>query len=149
MKIFINPGHAPDGNPDPGAVNSITGLKESDVVASIGDHLATILKGAGHDVQLLQCDDLGTITDSANSWPADYFISIHCNSAEASEAKGVEVWACDGSKAGSALAICIDAAIVDTFHEVDRGLKIATPHVNGLYVLSNTNMPAVLVETAF
>ena len=31
----------------------------------------------------------------------------------------------------------------------DRGVKIATPGVNGLYVLTNTDMPAVLVELAF
>lgn len=29
------------------------------------------------------------------------------------------------------------------------GVKIATPGVNGLYVLTNTDMPAVLVELAF
>ena len=29
------------------------------------------------------------------------------------------------------------------------GVKIATPDVNGLYVLTNTDMPAVLVELAF
>ena len=28
-------------------------------------------------------------------------------------------------------------------------MKIATPGVNGLYVLTNTDMPAVLVELAF
>lgn len=30
MKVFINPGHAPNGNPDPGAVNTTTSLRESD-----------------------------------------------------------------------------------------------------------------------
>lgn len=25
MKVFLNPGHAPNGNPDPGAVNGETG----------------------------------------------------------------------------------------------------------------------------
>lgn len=28
-------------------------------------------------------------------------------------------------------------------------MKIATPGINGLYVLTNTDMPAVLVELAF
>ena len=28
-------------------------------------------------------------------------------------------------------------------------MRIATPGINGLYVLSNTDMPAVLVELAF
>ncbi|MDR3348101.1 MAG: hypothetical protein LBO03_00610 [Acidaminococcales bacterium] len=34
-KVFINPGHAPGGNPDPGAVGP-TGLRESDVAAAGG-----------------------------------------------------------------------------------------------------------------
>ena len=28
MRVFINPGHAPNGNPDTGAVNHITGARE-------------------------------------------------------------------------------------------------------------------------
>lgn len=28
MRVFINPGHAPNGNPDQGAVNPITGVRE-------------------------------------------------------------------------------------------------------------------------
>lgn len=28
MRVFINPGHAPNGNPDPGAVNPRTGAIE-------------------------------------------------------------------------------------------------------------------------
>ena len=40
----------------------------------------------------------------------------------------------------------IDKLVLDT---TDRGVKIATLGVNGLYVLTNTDMPAVLVELAF
>ena len=31
MKVFLNPGHAPNGIPDPGAKNTETGLRECDV----------------------------------------------------------------------------------------------------------------------
>ncbi len=41
MKIFINPGH--DIRLDSGAVNPIFGLKECDVVLSIGETLQNIL----------------------------------------------------------------------------------------------------------
>lgn len=47
------------------------------------------------------------------------------------------------------LANCIQNQIVNALDTTDRGVKIATPGVNGLYVLTNTDMPAVLVELAF
>jgi N-acetylmuramoyl-L-alanine amidase len=149
MKAFINPGHAPNGEPDPGAVNSSTGLRECDVALNIGNLVAGYLQSAGYETQVLQSDSLSDICNAANNWPADLFISIHCNSAADDSAKGTECWACFGSDAGDKLANCIDAQIVDSIHDVDRGLKIATPGTNGLYVLTNTNMTACLVETAF
>ena len=47
------------------------------------------------------------------------------------------------------LANCIQRELVDALGTTDRGVKIATPGVNGLYVLTNTDMPAVLIELAF
>ena len=76
-------------------------------------------------------------------------MSIHCNAAEAEEANGTETWACAGSYRGSMLARCIQNQIVNALDTTDRGVKIATPGVNGLYVLTNTDIPAVLVELAF
>ena len=76
-------------------------------------------------------------------------MSIHCNAAEAEEANGTETWACAGSYRGSMLANYIQSQIVDALDTTNRGVKIATPGVNGLYVLTNTDMPAVLVELAF
>jgi N-acetylmuramoyl-L-alanine amidase len=149
LKVFINPGHSPNGDPDCGASNPNTGLRESDVVANIGPLVAKYLNAVGIETQLLQSDSLEDICAQANGWPADLFVSIHCNSAPNDEANGVEVWACNGSNEAARLAQCLDDQVFKSIHELDRGLKIATPHVNGLYVLSNTNMPAVLVETAF
>lgn len=149
MKIFINPGHAPNGNPDPGAVNEKTGLRESDVAATVGNAAAQYLINAGVAATVLQHDDLETICDTANASGADLFISIHCNAAEAEAATGTETWACAGSSAGHALAACIQNQIIDALGTVDRGVKTATPGVNGLYVLTNTDAPAVLVELAF
>lgn len=37
MNVFLNPGHAPDGNPDPGAVNYAMNLRESDIAESIAE----------------------------------------------------------------------------------------------------------------
>lgn len=149
MKVFLNPGHAPNGNPDPGAVNDETGLRECDVALAVGKAAESYLNVAGVETELLQSDSLYEICETANSSDADIFVSIHCNAAEAEEANGTETWACAGSYRGSMLANCIQNQLVDALDTTDRGVKIATPGVNGLYVLTNTDMPAVLVELAF
>ena len=150
MNVFINPGHAPIGNPDPGAVNEETGLRECDVALAVGELVANYLDAAGVGVtNVFQCDSLGKICNQANASGADIFVSIHCNAADAEEANGTETWACAGSSNGSTLAGCIQSQIVNALGTTDRGVKIATPGVNGLYVLTNTDMPAVLVELAF
>lgn len=104
---------------------------------------------AGVATELLQSNNLAKICEAANASDADIFVSIHGNAAEAEGANGTETWACAGSYRGSALAGCIQNQIVDALDTTDRGVKIATPGVNGLYVLTNTDMPAVLVELAF
>lgn len=149
MKVFVNPGHAPNGNPDPGAVNEKTGLRESDIAAAVGNAAAQYLINAGVAATVLQHDDLETICDTANASGVDLFISIHCNAAESAEALGTETYCYPGSAVGSDLASTIQRQIVDSLHTVDRGVKFAVPGQNGLYVLNNTSMPAILVELAF
>ena len=149
MKVFINPGHAPNGRPDPGACNSRTGLRESDVVANVGGLVAEYLNAAGVETKNLQSDILSEICYTANRWDADLFISIHCNSAESQYAEGTETFFCHGSANGRRLAECIQDQLVDSMETTDRGVKAAVPGKNGLYVLTNTDMPAVLVELAF
>ena len=149
MRVFLNPGHAPGGEPDPGAVNNATGLRECDVAISVGKSAASYLNAAGVETALLQSDSLEEICEAANTSGADVFVSIHCNSANAEEANGTETWACAESYRGSMLADCIQNQLVDALDTTDRGVKIATPGFNGLYVLTNTDMPAVLVELAF
>lgn len=148
-KIFINPGHAPNGEPDPGACNADTGLRESDVALAISQGVAKYLRNVGYEVQVLQDDSLEEICCQANGWPADLFVSIHCNSAGTDQAKGAETWYCDGSARGAKLATLIQGQLINSLSLVDRGIKDAVPHQDGLYVLTNTDMPACLVETAF
>lgn len=147
MKVFINPGHAPNGQPDPGACGC--GLRESDVVAEVGHAVAGYLTAAGCEVKVLQSDSLSEISSTANAWDADVFVSIHCNSASRDDARGVETYSYYGSDNGRALADCIHERIVGRFEEIDgdfpdRGLKEA-----GFHVIRCTDMPAVLVELAF
>ena len=147
MKVFLNPGHAPEGNPDPGACGY--GLRECDVAKNVADLVAGYLTAAGVGVVgNLQSDSLREVVSASNRVGADVFISIHCNACNG-VAQGTEVWHYYGSGEGEKLAQCIQNQIVDALETVDRGTKGAKPGVNGLYVLSNTDAVAVLVELAF
>ena len=147
MRVFLNPGHAPDGNPDPGACGY--GLRECDVAKNVADLVAGYLAAAGVEVVgCLQSDSLHEVVTTSNNSGADVFISIHCNACNGS-ANGTEVWHYYGSEEGEKLAQYIQNQIVDALGTVNRGTKGAKPGINGLYVLSNTDAVAVLVELAF
>ena len=147
MHVFLNPGHAPDGNPDPGACGH--GLRECDVAKNVADLAAGYLTAAGVEVVgSLQSDSLHEVVTASNHSDADVFLSIHCNACNGS-ANGTEVWHFYGSGAGETLASYIQNQIVTSLGTTDRGTKGAKPGVNGLYVLSNTDAVAVLVELAF
>lgn len=156
MKVFINPGH--DQKYDSGAVNPNTGLRECDVAAEVGALVVDYLEAAGCECQIMQSDNLAptpagrseyadrqgpTVTETANDWGADIFVSIHCNAANTT-AQGTEV-ECYGSGTGEQLAQCIQSQIVDSIGTTDRGVK----YMPQLLVLKYTDMPAVLVEMAF
>lgn len=159
MKVFINPGH--DLDYDSGAVSPRTGLRECEVAAHVSALVKHYLEVAGCTCELMQSDNLAptgegrsryadrqgpTVTEVANEWGADIFVSIHCNSAEADEACGTETFAYDlDGGDGEKLATCIQDQIVDALNMVDRGVK-ANPQ---LFVLRYTAMPAVLVELGF
>lgn len=150
MKVFLNPGHSPNGNPDCGAVNKKTGLRECDVAKKCADLVERYLINAGVEVvDNVQNDSLAYICEKSNDSGADLFISIHCNAAASEQANGTETWYYSSSIKGRALANCIQEQIVDALGTTDRGIKGATPHKNGLYVLTNTEAVAVLVELAF
>lgn len=64
MLVFINPGHAPNGNPDSGAVNETTGLRECDVAKNVADKIEYYLNAAGVATEQLQSDSLGEVSRS-------------------------------------------------------------------------------------
>ena len=76
---------------------------------------------------------------------ADLFVSIHCNAAGNLSAHGTEVECYRLNSSAASLAQCIQDQIVNSLGTLDRGVK----EMPQLIVLKHTNMPAVLVETAF
>jgi N-acetylmuramoyl-L-alanine amidase len=92
-RIVIDPGH---GGHDPGAMGA-DGLKEKDIVLSIGLKLARQLKEQlGIDVVMTRSTDvfipLEERTAIANKVNADLFLSIHANASLNKSASGIETY---------------------------------------------------------
>lgn len=151
MKIFIDPGHNHSGA-DTGAAGN--GLKEQDITYLIASKVKPILERCGIEVKLSR----NAITDSlannsvnaslsartrmANDWGADLFVSIHCN---AGGGTGTETYSYQaGISSAYKLAQAVQKRMIEMVGLPDRGVK-----TKSLYVLHYTNMPAILVETAF
>ncbi len=153
-KIYIDQGHNPE-NPNAGAVGN--GLREQDVTYRVGQELAELLRQSGnYEVRLSRptaSTQLGTSNTSslrarvndANSWGADYFISIHTNASDISSASGTEAYAYSRESRAFRLGENVVKGIVNLTGLPDRGMKVRP----GLYVLKNTAMPAILVELGF
>ena len=152
MRIFIDAGHN-DKNVDTGATGN--GLREQDVTLDIAQLLGKKLAAVGVDVKQSRhnkTDIIGsTLNQSlakraqmANELNADLFISIHCNASANTAAKGTEVYAYSTSSKGYPLAKVVCSSICKRLGTVNRGAK-----TDSFAVLRKTNMPAILVETAF
>ena len=145
MRICIDPGHS--GSYEPGACAA--GVTEAAINMEIAMWLAIYLREAGQEVLLtregdIESDSLTERCRMANEWEADIFISIHCNAAANTEARGFEVYHYPGSQEGYELAERIRAALADLNYTLDRGVKEAR-----FAVLEGTKMTAVLVECGF
>ncbi len=152
MKIFIDAGHNHAGG-DLGAVGN--GLKEQDVTFQIAAALKSLLVAQGHQVKMsrsaltdsigkTEIDSILQRTKMANDWGAELFISIHCNAFD-DKAKGTETLVYSKKSAAYPMAERVQAAIVKRLGTADRGIKERPD----LGVLWRTNMPSLLVETAF
>lgn len=154
IKIYIDQGHNPV-NPNAGAEGN--GLREQNIVYRIGQETAALLRANGNfevrlsrpteDTQLgtSNASSLAARVNDANSWGADYFISLHTNASDLAAATGSEAFVYARDTRASALAADILAALESETGLYNRGV-FARP---SLYVLRRTAMPAVLVELGF
>jgi len=77
------------------------------------------------------------------------FLSIHSNAGPGrwTSAQGLETWFYHGSRKGKKLAAVFQQELVNTLGWLNRGIK--SQQSNQFYVLSRTNMPAILTENGF
>lgn len=154
MKIFIDQGHNPQ-NPNAGAEGN--GVREQDVTYAVGVELAALLRANPFfEVRLSRnspAEQLGTSNatslaarvDAANSWGADYFISLHCNASANTSASGSEVYVYSQSSPAYPLGEDILVGLNNATGLRNRGMFINP----SLYVLRRTSMPSLLVEMGY
>lgn len=154
IRIFIDQGHNPSG-PNAGAEGS--GLREQDVNYLVGERLAQLLnrdpRFTARVSRTTPVERLGTSNatslqarvNMANAWPADYFLSIHCNASTNPDINGSEVYVYREGTQAYWLAQHILQALVKSAGTRDNGVRLNP----SLYVLRRTRMPAALVELAY
>ncbi|MBP6963511.1 MAG: N-acetylmuramoyl-L-alanine amidase [Armatimonadetes bacterium] len=143
-KICIDPGH---GGSDPGAVGN--GLRESDINLDIGLRTRDMFQLDAATVVMTRTTDtyvsLQGRCDIANNFGAHRFLCTHCNSFSDPSANGTETFCHpDDSSTAYDLRNRTNAELVSHMGTYNRGNKTAT-----FYVLSYTNMAAILAEVAF
>lgn len=147
MKLYLDPGH---GGSDPGAQGN--GLREKDLTLDIALKLRSILENnyKNIEVRMSRTGDitkgLAQRTDEANSWDADFYLSIHINSDNGS-ASGYEDYIYTSLSNNSATARyrdIIHTEVVKQNKLNDRGKKKADFHV-----LRESSMDAMLSENGF
>ena len=154
IKIFVDQGHNPQ-NPNAGA--EANGVREQDVTYEVGVRLAELLRAnPNFEVRLSRntpTEQLGTSNatslaarvNAANGWPADYFISLHCNASTNTTASGSEVYVYSETSPAFPLGEAILVGLQNATGLRNRGMRIN----QGLYVLRRTTMPALLVEMGY
>ena len=154
IKIFIDQGHNP-GNINAGAQGF--GMREEDITYNVGRYLADILNNDSRFEARLSRNSstevLGTSNttslaarvNAANSWPANYFLSIHVNANVNPDINGSEVYVYQEYSQSYYMGEQILDAMVNVVGTKNNGLRIRP----SLYVLRKTSMPAALIELAY
>ena len=144
MLFGLDAGHCTSGA-DTGAQGN--GYKEQDLTRQVVTYLAEYLENEGHTAKYCHCHNASTVNESlryrvnkANSLGVDYFVSIHLN---AGGGVGTETYICARGGEAERVAKRVNSKLVQYGYR-DRGVK-----VGNLYVIKNTNAPAILVECCF
>ena len=140
-KVVLDPGH---GGTDYGAIRE--GINEKDITLDLTERVEAILKSKGYKTALTRTDDtylgLQERCDFTEAENPELFVSIHVNSAVATEPYGIEThYYHEESKE---LAEIIQKHLMKHIDTKDRGILKSK-----FYVINHTDVPAVLVETGF
>lgn len=143
FKVYIDPGH---GGNDSGAIG-VRNVLEKNIVLEVSKKITDILRNRGIEVKMSRTTDvfksLSYRTNEANNWGADCFVSIHCNSSDRKDAKGLETF-CYKFKYRKLADYVQNEMVNDKLYTINRGVK-----EKDLHVVRESNMSACLVELGF
>ena len=142
--VVLDAGH---GGEDGGTVEQTATEKEINLAVVL--KMRELLENQGICVVLTREQDIFIKLEErvrvANGEKADLFVSIHCNYYEKdSSIYGLECYYCKGAEDGKYYAERILDTIEKSGEIVSRNAK-----PTGYYILKNTTVPAVLVETGY
>ena len=142
--VVLDAGH---GGEDGGTVEQTATEKEINLAVVL--KMRELLENQGICVVLTREQDIFIKLEEgvrvANGEKADLFVSIHCNYYEKdSSIYGLECYYCKGTEDGKYYAERILDTIEKSGEIVSRNAK-----PSGYYILKNTTVPAVLVETGY
>jgi N-acetylmuramoyl-L-alanine amidase. len=155
IRIFIDQGHNPTGFHNAGATGN--GLFEQDITYQVGIYLANLLNNDARfearvsrptPTTVLGTNNATSLYERvrlANEWPANYFISIHCNSNPNPAINGTEIYIFQYGTQANWLAQHVMDGIVQIAGTRNNGIRIN----QSLYVLRRTTMPSILVELGY
>ena len=155
IKIYIDQGHNPSLFHNPGAEGN--GLYEQDITYKIGMLLFELLDKDSRfevavsrptDTTVLGVDNTSSLAarvEGAESFGADYFISLHTNAYTTGDVRGAEVWVSGSDSEALGFASSVLYGMVESTGQKNRGIKTD----GELYLLKNSTMPTVLVEMGF
>lgn len=150
--ILVDAGHNYDGK-DTGARYEPYNAVEEVITWEIADKLRINLEKMGYKVIMTRkkvtdsiantsaVDSLQARVDMAHNNLVDLYISIHCNMGGGT---GTETYCFSESGYSARLAKLVQEKICEETGLFDRGVK-----TSGFFVIKNTLMPTVLIETGF
>ncbi len=107
--VVIDAGH---GGKDPGAISKNGKYKEKNITLSVALKLGELIKGSYPDIKVVYTRstdkyvELAQRAAIANKNKADLFISIHVNSAKATQARGTETFVMGAHKSEDNFEVC-------------------------------------------
>lgn len=151
--IMLDAGH---GGTDPGAIGKLDGkeIYEKDLTLTITYKVKAILEANGYKTSMTRTGDtlpsLSERPEQANEEDCALFVSVHINSAAATEAHGTETYYSDENNdddygiTSEEFAENIQEGMLKYMNSYDRGVRMAN-----WAVIRKSNMPAILLEVGF
>lgn len=144
IRVVLDAGH---GGKDGGTYHG--DVLEKHINLAVTLYIEEILADYDMELVLTRSEDVFLSLEDrayiANQVNADFFVSIHCNYYDGEQSvSGIECYYYPGSEDGLKCAKVINAKLKE-----EKSFKVRSPKADDLYVLENTDMPAVLVELGF